>query len=81
MMVATARSWPSLIWLKRVVLLPLVASVTGVVAAGLAALIVSVTDIGETVGYGLMPKPGLALDDKVVPIGKGLATGEIRQLR
>ena len=49
-------------------------------AAGKQAEIVKVTDYGEIAAHGVMSTPGLAIDDKVVSVGKVLSPAEIEPL-
>ena len=49
-------------------------------AAGKDAQIVKVTDYGEIAAHGVMSTPGLAIDDKVVSVGKVLSPAEIEPL-
>ncbi|MFM2323955.1 thioredoxin family protein [Brachymonas denitrificans] len=47
---------------------------------GMQAEIVKVTDYGEIAAHGVMSTPGLAIDDKVVSVGKVLSPAEIEPL-
>lgn len=44
---------------------------------GLQAEVLKVTDFAEIAAYGVMSTPALAIDDKVVSVGKVLTAGEI----
>ncbi|SFP82682.1 small redox-active disulfide protein 2 [Geopseudomonas sagittaria] len=47
---------------------------------GLDAEIVKVTDIVDIAAHGVMSTPALAIDDKVVSVGKVLTPGEVEVL-
>ena len=47
---------------------------------GLQADIVKVTDYADIAAHGIMSTPGLAIDDKVVSVGKVLTPAEIEPL-
>ncbi|UNG16680.1 thioredoxin family protein [Stutzerimonas zhaodongensis] len=47
---------------------------------GIEAQVVKVTDIAEIAAHGVMSTPALAVDDKVVSMGKVLTPGEIERL-
>ncbi len=47
---------------------------------GLDAEIVKVTDIAEIAAHGVMSTPALAIDDKVVSVGKVLTPSEVAVL-
>ncbi|MGE6661248.1 thioredoxin family protein [Pseudomonas sp. NPDC077408] len=47
---------------------------------GIEAQIVKVTDIAEIAAHGVMSTPALAVDEKVVSMGKVLTPGEIERL-
>jgi small redox-active disulfide protein 2 len=47
---------------------------------GIEAQIDKVTDIAEIAAHGVMSTPALAVDDKVVSMGKVLTPGEIERL-
>ena len=49
-------------------------------AAGKEAEIVKVTDFAEIAAHGVMSTPALAIDDKVVSVGKVLTANEIEKL-
>ncbi|MDO9640590.1 MAG: thioredoxin family protein [Pseudotabrizicola sp.] len=44
---------------------------------GLQAEVLKVTDFAEIAAFGVMSTPALAIDDKVVSVGKVLNAGEI----
>jgi small redox-active disulfide protein 2 len=44
---------------------------------GLQAEVLKVTDFAEIAAYGVMSTPALAIDDKVVSVGKVLTVSEI----
>ncbi|WP_049721569.1 thioredoxin family protein [Gilvimarinus polysaccharolyticus] len=47
---------------------------------GLEAEIIKVTDYAEIAAHGVMSTPALAIDDKVVSMGKVLSSSEIEPL-
>ncbi|TYP66397.1 thioredoxin family protein [Stutzerimonas stutzeri] len=47
---------------------------------GIEAQIVKVTDMAEIAAHGVMSTPALAVDDKVVSMGKVLTPSEIERL-
>ncbi|ANF27209.1 thioredoxin family protein [Stutzerimonas stutzeri] len=47
---------------------------------GIEAQVVKVTDIAEIAAHGVMSTPALAVDDKVVSMGRVLTPGEIERL-
>ncbi len=47
---------------------------------GLDAEIVKVTDIADIAAHGVMSTPALAIDDKVVSVGKVLTPSEVEAL-
>ena len=47
---------------------------------GIEAQVVKVTDIAEIAAHGVMSTPALAVDDKVVSMGKVLTPVEIERL-
>lgn len=47
---------------------------------GIEAQIVKVTDMVEIAAHGVMSTPALAVDDKVVSMGRVLTPGEIERL-
>lgn len=47
---------------------------------GLEAEIIKVTDFAEIAAHGVMSTPALAIDDKVVSVGKVLLSSEIEAL-
>lgn len=47
---------------------------------GLEAEIIKVTDYAEIAAHGVMSTPALAIDDKVVSVGKVLLIAEIEKL-
>ncbi|AZZ45486.1 thioredoxin family protein [Pseudomonadaceae bacterium SI-3] len=47
---------------------------------GLEVQIDKVTDVAEIAAHGVMSTPALAVDDKVVSMGKVLTPGEIERL-
>ncbi|MEE4463683.1 thioredoxin family protein [Azotobacter chroococcum] len=47
---------------------------------GLDAEIVKVTDIADIAAHGVMSTPALAIDDKVVSVGKVLSPSEVEAL-
>lgn len=47
---------------------------------GLEAEIIKVTDFAEIAAHGVMSTPALAIDDKVVSVGKVLQSSEIEKL-
>lgn len=53
---------------------------TALANLGLQAEIVKVTDYAEIAAHGVMSTPGLAIDDKVVSVGKVLSPAEIEPL-
>ncbi len=49
-------------------------------ALGLDGEVVKVTDINEIMAFGVMMTPGLAVDGKVLSVGKALSVDEIKKL-
>lgn len=47
---------------------------------GIDAEIIKVTDVVEIAAHGVMSTPALAIDDKVVSVGKVLTPGEVEAL-
>lgn len=47
---------------------------------GLEAEIIKVTDFAEIAAHGVMSTPALAVDDKIVSVGKVLQSSEIEKL-
>ena len=47
---------------------------------GIDAQIVKVTDMAEIAAHGVMTTPALAVDDKVVSMGKALTPADIEKL-
>ena len=47
---------------------------------GREALVIKVTDFAEIAAHGVMSSPALAIDDKVVSVGKVLTANEIEKL-
>ena len=53
---------------------------TALTHLGLKADIIKVTDYAEIAAHGVMSTPALAIDDKVVSMGKVLQSSEIEKL-
>lgn len=53
---------------------------TALAHLGLEAEIIKVTDYAEIAAHGVMSTPALAIDDKVVSVGKVLLSSEIEKL-
>jgi small redox-active disulfide protein 2 len=53
---------------------------TALAQLGLEAEIIKVTDFAEIAAHGVMSTPALAIDDKVVSVGKVLLSSEIEKL-
>ncbi|WP_150305046.1 thioredoxin family protein [Pseudomonas saliphila] len=47
---------------------------------GIDAEIIKVTDVVDIAAHGVMSTPALAIDDKVVSVGKVLTPGEVEAL-
>lgn len=53
---------------------------TALTNLGLEAEIIKVTDFAEIAAHGVMSTPALAIDDKVVSVGKVLLSEEVEKL-
>lgn len=53
---------------------------TALAHLGQEAEVVKVTDYAEIAAHGVMSTPALAIDDKVVSVGKVLTAGEVEVL-
>lgn len=53
---------------------------TALANLGLTAEVVKVTDVAQIAAHGVMSTPGLAIDDKVVSVGKVLTPAEVEKL-
>ncbi len=53
---------------------------TALANLGLTAEVVKVTDVTQIAAHGVMSTPGLAIDDKVVSVGKVLTPAEVEKL-
>jgi small redox-active disulfide protein 2 len=47
---------------------------------GLTAEVVKVTDFAQIAAHGVMSTPALAIDDKVVSVGKVLTAAEVQKM-
>lgn len=53
---------------------------TALANLGLTAEVVKVTDVAQIAAHGVMSTPALAIDDKVVSVGKVLTAAEVEKL-